>query len=411
MALGCRSCTVKQTLKQMRLPLRFAYRGISVVAVSVAALCLSNPTEAQVVFTNLGFGSATRVSDDGTVVVGSSLESGVFRWTAATGKVVPNGLEGLYDSGAFVSGDGSVMAGEGLNFKPDSGAYRWTESGGKMSLGGLPGTTSFYARGMSGDGSTIVGDGRTVPITAVRWTAQSGTVGLGTLGGGESHAYAVSQDGSVVTGVSALANGTERAFRWTEADGMISIGTIGGAWSLGEAINSNGSIIAGTLFHPATFTRDSFLWSADTGMIPLGIFPGYLNNVARGLSDDGSIVIGGADNGYGYIWTPESGIRDFSSVLYEDYGIADQLAGWEKITPFGITPDGRYLVGSGMYDEHVSAWLLDRGLTPPPIAEGPPLGPSPFPPVPEPSTYGVFASFLLLGIIGWRRRANSKAKA
>jgi probable HAF family extracellular repeat protein len=43
---------------------------------------------------------------------------------------------------------------------------------------------------------------------------------LGTLGGGESEAYGVSADGSVVVGWADNAAGQLRAFRWTAAGGM-----------------------------------------------------------------------------------------------------------------------------------------------------------------------------------------------
>jgi len=73
-----------------------------------------------------------------------------------------------------------------------------------MGLGDLPGGEFFsMAFGVSADGSTVVGRGKSPSgIEAFRWTADDAMVGLGDLPGGDflSEANAVSADGSVVVG-------------------------------------------------------------------------------------------------------------------------------------------------------------------------------------------------------------------
>ena len=88
-------------------------------------------------------------------------------------------------------------------------------------LGDLPGHAfRSVAYGLSGDGSTVVGDSNAADSRAgyyqhaYRWSRQGGMQDLGSgIAGG------VSRDGSVVAG---LSNG---AFRWTAATGMVNIGS------------------------------------------------------------------------------------------------------------------------------------------------------------------------------------------
>ena len=75
---------------------------------------------------------------------------------------------------------------------------------------------------------------------AFSWTKQTGMVDLGTLGGPDSIAVAVSDEGQVV---GTTTTGTElRAFSWTAADGMVELGSLGGPDSFGVAVNARGDV-------------------------------------------------------------------------------------------------------------------------------------------------------------------------
>ncbi|MCA9280301.1 MAG: hypothetical protein KDA34_14520, partial [Phycisphaerales bacterium] len=71
---------------------------------------------------------------------------------------------------------------------------------------GAPPTSTLHSFGLgiSGDGTTAVGFAGLTPgdNRAFRWTVQTGTVGLGSLPGGNdvSHAQGVNYDGSVIVG-------------------------------------------------------------------------------------------------------------------------------------------------------------------------------------------------------------------
>jgi probable HAF family extracellular repeat protein len=123
---------------------------------------------------------ATRVSGDGKTTVGfSTYDNGntqAFRWTAATGMV---GLKTLPDtsssSAAHVNVDGSVVVGTS-----GGKAFRWTSNDGMKSIeelltaAGVPfaGWKLQAANGVSGDGTVIAGSGINPSGVTATWIAK-----------------------------------------------------------------------------------------------------------------------------------------------------------------------------------------------------------------------------------------------
>ena len=101
-------------------------------------------------------------------------------------------------------------------------------------LGDLPGGVfKSSARGVSSDGSVVVGSGSSASGSeAYRWTSGGGMVGLGELPGGSfiNDAFGVSSDGSVIVGRSNSNPGQQEAFRWTSGGGMVGLGDLDGGW-------------------------------------------------------------------------------------------------------------------------------------------------------------------------------------
>jgi uncharacterized membrane protein len=118
----------------------------------------------------------------------------------------------------------------------------------------LPGR---LANAVSADGSVVVGfNGQ-----ASRWTAQTGTVGLGDLPGGSnsSNALDVSGDGSLIVGYGETEIGREAMF-WTQPTGMVNLrdflisqGIDLTGWSpiTAEGVSADGRTIVGTGENPA----------------------------------------------------------------------------------------------------------------------------------------------------------------
>jgi len=234
--------------------------------------------------------NANAISGDGSTIVGysqtleetapfniSASQPDVFRWTLGSGLIQlgpspsQNGLS--LDLANAISADGSTIVGFGSNNSVGTEAVRWTAGGGMVGLGLVPGTDASGARGVSSDGSTVVGYSQVVPSTgavgftgaqAFRWTAGGGMVGLGFLPGTTpSVANAVSTDGSTVVGFSG-----SQAFRWTASRGMAGLGFLpGGSSSFANGVSGNGLTVVGStsLWLPNTqFAWKTLRFSATT---------------------------------------------------------------------------------------------------------------------------------------------------
>ncbi|HUU84307.1 MAG TPA: PEP-CTERM sorting domain-containing protein [Phycisphaerae bacterium] len=263
-----------------------------------------------------------------------------------------------------------------------SEAFLWTPGGGMVSLG------DGSADGVSPDGLVVVGSHDFgLGSEAFRWTSTTGMVGLGDLPGGAywSGASAVSGDGSVVVGSSASTSGYE-AFRWTGSGGMVGLGDLpGGTYSGGaNDVSANGSVVVGG--SRTDLGTEAFRWTAATGMVGLGYLPpeyGDGPSNAAAVSADGSVIVGHSGI-FGFVWTPEGGMRRVSDVLID--GGATNVMGWHLQNAFGVSADGTLIVGGGTSPEgDYVAWMAR---------------------IPEPTTLTILIAGSLIGL---RRRKRSAA--
>jgi probable HAF family extracellular repeat protein len=155
-----------------------------------------------------------------------------FRWTSTGGMVGLGVLPGdLYSAAHRVSADGSVIVGTSGSGCTVGGCvaqvFRWTSADGMVGLGNLPG--GFYPWGFSADGSVVVGyeiqyDVSLSPhYTALYWTADGGmralwdvllSHGVDPAADGWSKlefAKAISADGNTIVG-DGVRNGNTEAF-------------------------------------------------------------------------------------------------------------------------------------------------------------------------------------------------------
>lgn len=312
-------------------------------------------------FLGLGFlpgqtqSNARGIASDGRFVVGNSGEE-AYRWSKD---------EGMISLGVFsaddVTDDGSVVVGgDGV-----SNAYRW-ENGVLSVVGDLttigrteadPGGTRMASiHRVSSDGSVMVGN------TAVDFKGEADSfriVGTDIQPIGDlpdrtrnSGARAVSADGSVVVGRGNSANGNE-AYRW-ENGIFTPLGDLpGGAFSsLTWTVSDGGEFVVGQ--SESSAGTEAYLWSSQTGMVGLGHLSGETTDSrARGVSGDGSIVVGVANHGQSselldaFIWDAANGMRNLQSVLIAEYGLGDALAGWTLNRALAISEDGLVITGVG----------------------------------------------------------------
>jgi uncharacterized membrane protein len=281
---------------------------------------------------------------------------------------LPGGL--VASSATAVSADGMVVVGWSYGMSGPE-AVRWTDAGGLQSLG----TSTTYAFAASADGSVIVGY---ASGSAFRWTGSTGAQGLGTLPGGGSYSEArgVSGDGEIVVGIADPGDGTRAAYRWSAATGMQAFLTaLGGSEAWG--VSADGSAIVGIAgsdsyrFTPGTGMQlvdpasqvfavsadgsvvvggdgacGALRWTPAGGVQCLGALPGQNSAYGTALAADGSVVVGWSREPYrSFIWDGTHGIRDLRDVLVTNYGL--DLTGWTLDYAFGISADGRVIVGQG----------------------------------------------------------------
>ena len=216
------------------------------------------------------------ISDDGTVVAGHSSDAitdRAIRWEAgppATLTPIGNGWEYSYAYG--VSGDGTKTVGFQQEPLPSPhGVARCWDGWVMIDLPSPPGDFGTRARGISPDGSTIVGRSRqSSGDVATRWDGCSATANaelLGTaLGHLTSEANDASVDGGVIVGWSRVdINHFREAMIWDAEHGMQLLhdvltddyGFDLTGWTLREAegISDDGKVIVGTGINPDSLER------------------------------------------------------------------------------------------------------------------------------------------------------------
>ena len=285
------------------------------------------------------------VSADGSVVTGFStvLDSTMtafmtpFVWTRSTGMVgfapVPGQSSAIGDA---ISDDGSVVVGTSLG-GPPAVPFRWTQAGGTQSLG-------FAGEGfeISADGSTIVGRGG----GAWRWTAAGGRQFIGDP---TSQAFGVSADGSVIIGNVRVSDDHVEAFRWTAAGGLVPLGELpgGAVGSQGRAVSNDGDVVAGVT--SSSLGNEAFRWTIAGGMQGLGdLSGGSFSSDAIGISGDGSVIVGAGTGPSGTVavYWDDTGIHDLRDVLVTDLGL--DLTGWTLSKAYSASDDGKVIVGYGI---------------------------------------------------------------
>jgi probable HAF family extracellular repeat protein len=239
-------------------------------------------------------------------------------------------------------------------------AFRWAAGTGLLDLGSLGGPVPF-ARS---SGAGIDGEGRVVGVsvtaegrqhafrTAPDRVIDPAADDLGTLGGGDSGATAVSRSGAEVAGWSTTSGGPVHAFRWTPGGGMQDLGTLGGSSSRSLAVSPSGAFVVGWSDTSDRGTR-AFLWPAPNGpMRDLGTLGGS-SAVATGVNDAGQVVGYAAVTGdrlHAFLYSEATGLLDLNSRI-------DLPAGWELTHASAINGSGR-IVGWGLRDGVERAFLL-----------------------------------------------------
>jgi probable HAF family extracellular repeat protein len=237
------------------------------------------------------------------------------------------GLAGNASRAAGVSGDGSTVVGQFRTANGSLRAFRWDSESGLQSLGVLgpapDGNPFSFANGVSADGSVIVGE-TTSPsgFEAFSWQATSGFQGLGFLGDVSSEATDVSADGSVVIGTSnATIDPGFQGFVWSNVGGMTPLPSPDNHGSRANSISPNGLFIAGTNVDPVSETRaaSAALWrrpdvTSSFQFQNIGSLSGLsFFSEALDVSSDGAVAVGYSqaieENEEAFRWTETGGLQ------------------------------------------------------------------------------------------------------
>ncbi len=170
-----------------------------------------------------GLSEATGVNDSGAVVglsYNGASEQHAFMWTAADGMqdLTPDLTSIGGATATAINSTNQVVGYYFPNGSLNTLGFLWTQDGGLQDLG-VPGTLPFAIN----DAGTVVGQ---MPVAngyrhAFSWTQSGGFSDLGTLGGEESTALSVNNQGWIVgTSMTTNKNGYQHGFVWTPAEGM-----------------------------------------------------------------------------------------------------------------------------------------------------------------------------------------------
>lgn len=247
-----------------------------------------------------------------------------------------------YVRSAELSANGEVAL--VCSWYPEDGIMRWTETTGLQPLG-VYGTAKIAA-----NGSVIMGIAEQDSLYHLfRWTETEGLTLLHTFTE-PAQVTAVSADGAVATVVSA-----EHAFRWSLNGGLqplnLRVANVG--------VSLDGTTVYGTLW--AENTPRAFRWTEAGGFQTL--FDGY----ARGVSADGSVLVGVSPNKREtYYWSAAGGLLNLNEMLC----VGDTASYLDAV---GVSQDGRYVIGRG----YIRGWASDLfriDMALPPDRRGTPRG-------------------------------------
>jgi uncharacterized membrane protein len=243
-----------------------------------------------------------------------------------------------------ISWDGSVIVGRGIDYYYYG--FIWTaDSGVRMvNCGGFYSTSCY---GISGNGLIVVG-GSSSPTYG--WSGPLGSP-CNLIGCDRSSLHDASYDGSVAAGYCGY-NGSRRAIIYRRATGTVQqLGLPPGypeafAWG----ISGDGSVVIGITFSsPDWDPTGAFYWTESEGARVLSTLGGAKSWVFKGISVDGSVIVGASQNAAGE-WRAVRWRRVQGQYRIEDLNqtYAALLANGSVLrSAHGMSPDGRYIVGWG----------------------------------------------------------------
>jgi probable HAF family extracellular repeat protein len=247
--------------------------------------------------------------------IDAAIEPSAFNeqgWIAGTSADVPNraarwtpteGVVAITPVGANADARDLNDAGHVVGHV-DGNAYLWTPENGVRPLPLPDGATASFATAIN-DRDEVVGyvDRADGQQHAFYWSAVTGTIDLGTLGGRISFAADINDSGTVVGHAQAVNDGPMRIFTWSAVGGMVDLGTIG-YQSNATAINNHGTIIGNWFDGSDPNFRRGFIFTPTAGMLDIGAAPRNRSALAIALNEADQVIV--ADEQV-LLWAPTPG--------------------------------------------------------------------------------------------------------
>jgi len=246
-----------------------------------------------------------------------------------------------------------IVLGLACVLAPASGAraatgYTATELGMQSSRDAAGALNSFgQVTGYFYPSGSVDGD-----MHAFLYSAGSGVVDLGTLGGSSSRGHAINNSGQVV-GESRTSGGAAHAFTYSAAGGMVDLGTPSNIRSMAFSVNDSGQV-AGS--YGARFLH-AFVHTAAGGMVDLGTLGG--RNSSAVAQNNAGQVVGKSSTSEGYthafVHTATAGMVDLGT-LGGSYSEAAAINSTGLVTGYSnVSGDGSfhafvYSAAGGMVD-------------------------------------------------------------
>jgi len=228
-------------------------------------------------------------------------------------------------------------------------AFYWTATTGMVDMGTLGGNLS-QAFGVNSRGEIVGTSNQTLNANgaAFVWTPASGFHDLG----GNGDAYAVNDRGQVA----AVSGNNQTAFLWTPPSRQVFLGTLGGTNTLPYALNQQGQVV-GYSYTAQNAAYHAFLWSKSSGMKDLGTLGG-LNSYALGINKSDQVVGWGTIPGtsfyyHAFYWTKSGGMQDLGT-----FGGSYSLA-------LAINDSGQVVGAANLAentDNHAFLWTSTGGM-------------------------------------------------
>lgn len=374
---------------------------IRLIAMGATLLVLSGSAFAAS-FWNLGAGvTTTGMAPDGSAVVYNTATN-TYIWSASQG--AKDLGAGYLSVGVAKKTDGSYVIGSNAG----AVAYRWDGNlAGTGTWTQLPlasGVNNWYVKSTAaGSAGVFIGGYAGTPTwAACRYKESANSVAQLSLPSGThsaSYIYGISSTGwyagQAQYGGTGSGGGSRQAMGSSSTGALVLLNNLQGAPTTsnsasGTVIADNGTRMAGWSSTGVTSQQKACYWNlpAVTGTAPTAIpfITGHDYSRSTAISADGSKICGysqllsaGSSSMTCWIWDSVNGSRDLYTYM-TGYGV--DMTGWQLTYIYGVSNDGKWIVGNGKKDGVASGFVFY---------------------VPEPSSFAALA-FGLLPLLRFRRR-------